>query len=944
MATKLPKSASRPGFARDPLEFRQPDDPDFEKKHPRGGKGSPEGGRFIRKGDTGEDVKGVQRALGVKRDGKMGRLTVAAVRDFQREHGLQVDGIIGRQTAAALLGSSTSRAPGKLGPRQRNRLSKLRSSPGRVRLQAELEERSFAGFAKGAAGAASSSFSSFKDWDPRLHPRNPLGQFTEVVGNLRPGGAVKLPDGIEVRRNQRDDFEVLSPNGKPYDVGANKTPGSAARSALLHSAASTDEKSFGGSTKHGSIGDAKKATGGTSGGKGKFESGQIVSVSGHGLARVRKMTDDGKVEVESMTISREGPKKTIRRWAPGAVDPYDGPTEGAGSLRGLDEPDGGDVVKAPQSSMVGRGLKKKEGGTPPKPEGGGERSTFDLTDAVFDLGRGKETDLLRKRKTKDGFVIETPDGWELGFIRKNPDSRRARDKWEVGVYRADGTVQTLVGGDRIQRDAIAHLGVMLRKPEGLHVRRRTPKRPGSSKLDVETRRISPKGQGLPPRGPDVPPDKPKPRGSKTKTAVVSGHRWTDAIKSFQHSGPGGDAKLKAEQPELHQALSSIPVGDTQMFSGVPVTRQSKDRWSVKGDDNLASPWVALQSIQSVLGVDRLGRERGGGSSTPGQQRGYIKRQITNAEKRLARAKTDGERNTAQKALDRWKASLERFDAGGSTGGGTKPSGDRDYFRAGGSDLRAWAEAGDPKARAEIARRKAKKAGKRGRPEAPVGAAKSSKPSGPSKRSTPEQAEREREALLAVAKIADSDPQRHANLTRGLQSKDPEERDRVARNILRLYGDDAKPGDLSRPDARPPAGRPENSPGFGRPPLNRGNQGSTEGDPGEGSTIDKAMKALEMGKPKAIEGVRVRKTNDAVSFHFEIQRGDEWVNVGRGPIARAAIAREAKKRRPIRGGAPLPQRNFEQPPGTELGGHPLSRGVFAEWEERLARRLGRWLAS
>ena len=59
--------------------------------------------RVLRHGMRGEDVKAVQRRLGVQPvSGYFGRVTQAAVRNFQRKHGLAVDGIVGPRTRAKL--------------------------------------------------------------------------------------------------------------------------------------------------------------------------------------------------------------------------------------------------------------------------------------------------------------------------------------------------------------------------------------------------------------------------------------------------------------------------------------------------------------------------------------------------------------------------------------------------------------------------------------------------------------------------------------------------------------------------------------------------------------------------------------------------------------------------------------------------------------------------
>lgn len=85
-------------------------------KHPRGAKGTHQGGKFVKAGSTGTPVKRVQAKLGVKQTGSFAFDTQAAVRAFQRKHGLVVDGIVGAQTAQALLGNRNAKAvkPGAL--------------------------------------------------------------------------------------------------------------------------------------------------------------------------------------------------------------------------------------------------------------------------------------------------------------------------------------------------------------------------------------------------------------------------------------------------------------------------------------------------------------------------------------------------------------------------------------------------------------------------------------------------------------------------------------------------------------------------------------------------------------------------------------------------------------------------------------------------------------
>ena len=57
---------------------------------------------LIRKGDTGEKVKVIQKAVGTTGDGIFGEQTEKAVREFQSKNGLAVDGIVGPLTWAKI--------------------------------------------------------------------------------------------------------------------------------------------------------------------------------------------------------------------------------------------------------------------------------------------------------------------------------------------------------------------------------------------------------------------------------------------------------------------------------------------------------------------------------------------------------------------------------------------------------------------------------------------------------------------------------------------------------------------------------------------------------------------------------------------------------------------------------------------------------------------------
>ena len=94
-------------------------DPEFEKKHPRAGKGRVGGGQFIQGNSQGPAAQAVRKRLGAT-DGNF----KAAVMRFQRRKGLVVDGVVGTQTAAAMLGKG-KRKVGALTDEDRKGLRKM---------------------------------------------------------------------------------------------------------------------------------------------------------------------------------------------------------------------------------------------------------------------------------------------------------------------------------------------------------------------------------------------------------------------------------------------------------------------------------------------------------------------------------------------------------------------------------------------------------------------------------------------------------------------------------------------------------------------------------------------------------------------------------------------------------------------------------------------------
>jgi hypothetical protein len=101
-------------------------------------------------------------------------------------------------------------------------------------------------------------------FNPQKHPRDPLGRFREVLGGLKKGQMVQLPDGGTVKRIADDDKNVSYAAGN-YQVqrgrGSEITsdPEAAAKVALMVSMENEDPKSFGGEDRYEKLDDAVAA-------------------------------------------------------------------------------------------------------------------------------------------------------------------------------------------------------------------------------------------------------------------------------------------------------------------------------------------------------------------------------------------------------------------------------------------------------------------------------------------------------------------------------------------------------------------------------------------------------------------------------------------------------------------------------------------------------------
>lgn len=100
--------------------------------------------------------------------------------------------------------------------------------------------------------------------------------------------------------------------------------------------------------------------------------------------------------------------------------------------------------------------------------------------------------------------------------------------------------------------------------------------------------------------------------------------WRDAIDSFSHDGPGGDAVLAAQHPDLMAALQKLtPDDEPPKIGRDSVTRQTDGSWRVGRDRNLASPWVVVLSLRSARHrYPRHGRSWRARLRAPRDERGY----------------------------------------------------------------------------------------------------------------------------------------------------------------------------------------------------------------------------------------------------------------------------------------------------------------------------------
>src|SRR4051812_41831544 len=88
--------------------------------------------RTIKRGDHGDAVRALQRALGQARDGVFGPGTKRAVVRFQRRHGLTADGVVGPTTWTAVLAARKGQSRLRSGSDSGSRSSSSTSTRPRV--------------------------------------------------------------------------------------------------------------------------------------------------------------------------------------------------------------------------------------------------------------------------------------------------------------------------------------------------------------------------------------------------------------------------------------------------------------------------------------------------------------------------------------------------------------------------------------------------------------------------------------------------------------------------------------------------------------------------------------------------------------------------------------------------------------------------------------------
>lgn len=189
------------------------DDPEFEKKHPRGRAGSPEGGKFVRKGGSGEAVTAVQKKVGAKTTGTFNEQTRRLVMEYQKKHGLKVDGVVGRQTATSMLGGGKVEV-GELTGKLRRRLTGSSSSSSNSSSSSSSSPKPIRAPSEDSLPKAKTERLAKQGWDyhdgywyPPGHPKNKKPkrgvESVDLAGDW--AGGILSEEVVDVEVRTRDD-------------------------------------------------------------------------------------------------------------------------------------------------------------------------------------------------------------------------------------------------------------------------------------------------------------------------------------------------------------------------------------------------------------------------------------------------------------------------------------------------------------------------------------------------------------------------------------------------------------------------------------------------------------------------------------------------------------------------------------------------------------------
>ena len=214
--------------------------------------------RTLRRGMRGEDVKRIQREIGMpaaEQDGIFGPKTERAVRAFQQNSGIQVDGVVGRQTQSAILkyrnpGRGISiQTPGPAYIDTAPQKTQPSTEPSELRKRKERErnqkvvtppERKVGDLAQLPKGVGVGPSDEFDKNDPRNGEYDSGYRKGEVRDRGQPFAVPQMPDGYLAFKRGNQVY-LYDPQGNEiFDIRTgNAAVGALRRNARKHQAANS---------------------------------------------------------------------------------------------------------------------------------------------------------------------------------------------------------------------------------------------------------------------------------------------------------------------------------------------------------------------------------------------------------------------------------------------------------------------------------------------------------------------------------------------------------------------------------------------------------------------------------------------------------------------------------------------------------------------------------